>query len=180
MATTSKEKTTQSFERLKGEFGYTNPNQAPRLLKVVINTGTGSISDQNKLDIIVDRLTKITGQKPAPRAGRKSIATLRSRQGDVVGYQVTLRRAQMYGFLDKLIHIALPRTKDFRGISRTAVDEMGNMTIGIKEHTIFPETADEDVRNVFGFAVTVVSTASNKKEAEKFFELIGFPLRASE
>ena len=135
-----KEKQSKAFEALKGELGYTNRMQAPRLLKVVISVGTGSFKDKKKNEIVVDRLMKITGQKPAVRAAKKSIATFKTRQGDPIGYQVTLRGTRMYGFLDKLLNVSLPRTKDFRGISPKIVDGMGNASIGIKEHTIFPET----------------------------------------
>ena len=98
------------------------------------------------------------------------------REGDTVGLQITLRGARMYDFLDKLIHIALPRTRDFRGLSAKAIDDMGNFTIGIKEHTIFPETSDEDLKDVFGFAITIVTTAKTKAEAEAFLRHIGMPL----
>jgi large subunit ribosomal protein L5 len=98
------------------------------------------------------------------------------RQGDVVGLQVTLHGKRMYDFLDKLIHIALPRTRDFRGLSPRAIDAMGNMTVGIKEHTIFPETSDEDLKDIFGLAVTIVTSAKSKAEAEAFFRHIGMPL----
>jgi large subunit ribosomal protein L5 len=172
-----KDKAAQSFTALKGEFGYTNVMQAPKLVKTVISVGVGRISDKNRRALIQDRLGRITGQKVAPRAAKKSIASFKSRQGDIIGYQVTLRGARMHHFLDKLIHIALPRTRDFRGIATSAIDEMGNITIGMKEHTIFPETSDEDVRDVFGFAITIVTTAKSKKEAEAFLRHIGFPLQ---
>ena len=109
-----------------------------------------------------------------------SIASFKVREGDTVGLQTTLRGARMYDFLDKLIHIALPRTRDFRGLKATAIDEMGNLTIGIKEHTIFPETSDEDVKDVFGLAITVVTNCKTKEEAEAFFRHLGVPLRAEE
>lgn len=166
-----------SYEALKAQFSYTNKLQAPRLVKVVIATGTGKIKDKKKLELIQDRIAKITGQKSAPRPAKKSIATFKLRKGDIIGYQVTLRGARMYAFLDKLIHIALPRSRDFRGISPKVIDAMGNMSIGIKEHTIFPETSDENLSDVFGFAVTLVSTAKNKKEAEAFFRHLGVPLQ---
>lgn len=166
-----------AFETLRGNFGYTNAMQAPSIEKVVISTGTGKINDKSKLEVVQDRLARITGQKTAARGAKKSIAAFKVRQGDTVGYQVTLRGARMYDFLEKLIHVALPRTRDFRGLKPSAIDEMGNMTIGIKEHTIFPETSDEDLRDVFGFAVTVVSTAKNKKEAEAFYRHLSFPLQ---
>ncbi|MBI3573549.1 50S ribosomal protein L5 [Candidatus Kaiserbacteria bacterium] len=166
-----------AFDSLKGAFGYKNKLQAPRLVKAVISTGTGKVKDKKKIEIIEDRLAKITGQKAAPRGAKKSIAAFKVRQGDVVGYQVTLRGARMYDFLDKLVHIALPRTRDFRGISPKAIDSLGNITIGIKENTIFPESSDEDLKDVFGFAVTIVTTAKDKKEAEAFFRHIGVPLQ---
>ena len=166
-----------AFESLKGAFGYKNKLQAPRLAKVVISTGTGKVKDPKKVAVIEDRLAKITGQKAAPRGAKKSIASFKVRQGDVVGYQVTLRGARMYDFLDKLVHIALPRTRDFRGLSPKAIDSLGNMTIGIKENTIFPECSDEDLKDVFGFAITVVTTAKGEKEAEAFLRHLGVPLQ---
>jgi large subunit ribosomal protein L5 len=167
----------KALEALKGEFGYTNLFQAPRITKVIVATGVGKIKDKKKIEVIEDRLAKITGQKAAARGAKKSIATFKVREGDVVGYQVTLRGARMYDFLDKLIHIALPRTRDFRGIPPKAIDAMGNITIGIKENTIFPECSDEDLKDVFGLAITVVTTATSKKEAEAFFRHLRFPLQ---
>jgi large subunit ribosomal protein L5 len=166
-----------SFETLKGTFDYKNRMQAPKLVKVVISTGTGKIKDKKKVELIQDRIARITGQKSAARGAKKSIATFKLRKGDVVGYQVTLRGARMYDFLDKLNHIALPRSRDFRGISVKSIDAMGNITIGLKEHTIFPETSDENLSDVFGIAITIVSTAKNKKEAEAFYRHIGVPLQ---
>ena len=122
-------------------------------------------------------MARITGQKAAPRGAKVSIATFKSREGDVVGYQVTLRGARMLDFLDRLINIALPRTKDFRGIPQTAADEMGNYTLGIKEHTIFPETADEELKDVFGFAVTIVTTAKSKDQVIALLTHLGFPFK---
>lgn len=169
-----------SFATMKEKFGYKNPMQSPKLSKIVISTGTGSVKDKKKVELIADRLAKITGQKPAPRSSKKSIASFKVRQGDLVGYQITLRGKRMYDFIDKLVHIALPRTKDFRGISKTAVDQMGNYTLGIKEHTIFPETADEDLKDVFGFGLTVVTTSKNKEETIAFLEYLGFPFKKEE
>lgn len=166
-----------AFEALKGDFSYTNALQTPRIQKVVISTGTGKIKDKNKIAVIEDRLARITGQKIAPRGAKKSIAAFKVRQGDVIGYQVTLRGSRMYDFLEKLVHVALPRTRDFRGLKPTSIDEMGNLTIGVKEHTIFPETSDEDLKDVFGLAITVVSTAKTREEAEKFYRHLGFPLQ---
>ena len=157
--------------------GYKNPMQMPRILKVVVSSGVGSFKDKTKFKVVEDRLMRITGQKPAPRGAKISIASFKSRQGDVVGYQVTLRGQRMYDFLDRLVHLALPRTKDFRGISPDAVDEMGNYTLGIKEHNIFPETSDEELKDVFGMAITIVTTAKSKEEVLAFLTHLGFPFR---
>ena len=164
-------------EKIKTVEGYTNPMQKPRLLKVVVSAGVGSFKDKSKFKVVEDRLARITGQKASPRGAKVSIATFKSREGDVVGYQVTLRGQRMHDFLEKLVHIALPRTKDFRGISATAADDMGNYTLGIKEHTIFPETADEELKDVFGFAITIVTTAKSKEEVIKFMTHLGFPFK---
>lgn len=179
---TVKEKESMAFDIMKDTFGYTNKMSAPHLVKVVLNVGTGTYmkKDKNKNTDIAARLAKITGQKPALKGAKKSIASFKIRQGDPVGVSVTLRGARMYGFLEKLFNVALPRTKDFRGVNKSGVDSIGNFTIGIKEHTIFPETADEDVRDLFGLAVTIVSTAKNKKEATTFFELLGVPFKKEE
>ncbi len=172
----TKDRQQTSFTALAGDFGYTSPMQGPRVSKVIVSTGVGKKRDKKQLEVIEDRLASITGQKAAPRAARISIASFKVREGDTVGLQVTLRGARMYDFLDKLVHIALPRTRDFRGLSAKAIDDMGNMTIGIKENTIFPETSDEDLKDVFGLAVTIVTTAKSKAEAEAFFRHLGFPL----
>lgn len=164
---------------MKGVFNYKNPMAAPRMVKVVLNTGTGTAikKDKNKNDAIIERLGKITGQKGVLKGAKQSIASFKIRQGEPIGIVVTLRGGRMYAFLEKLVNVALPRTKDFRGISRKAVDNIGNLTIGIKDHTIFPETADEDIRDVFGLSITLVSTAKTKKEGTAFFELLGVPFK---
>ncbi len=170
----------ESFKALKEPLALKNPMQAPRLVKVVVSNGFGSVKDKKKIELIADRLAKITGQKPAVRATKKAIATFKTRMGDPVGYQITLRGNRMNEFLDRLIHVALPRTKDFRGLSRDSIDDMGNYTFGIKEHTIFPETADEDLKDVFGFAITIVTTSREKKATLAFLEHIGLPLKREE
>ncbi|MBU0750435.1 50S ribosomal protein L5 [Patescibacteria group bacterium] len=174
----SKTRQEEGYKALAEEFGYTNVMAAPRILKIVVSSGVGKARDKNRNKVVEDRLAKITGQKPAERVARQSIASFKLREGEIVGYQSTLRGARMYDFLDKLIHIALPRTRDFRGLNISAVDGMGNLTIGIKEHTIFPEIADEELKDVFGLAVTVVTTAKTKKEAEAFFKHMGIPFKA--
>lgn len=173
----SKTKQQEAFKALSEEFGFKNVMASPRLVKIVVSSGVGKARDKNRNKVVEDRLAKITGQKPSERAARMSIASFKLREGEIVGYQSTLRGARMYDFLDKLIHIALPRTRDFRGVSAGAIDDMGNMTIGIKEHTIFPEIVDEDLKDVFGLAITIVTTAKNKKEAEAFFRHMGIPFK---
>jgi len=179
---TTKEKEVLVFEKMKDSFHYRNSMAAPKMMKVVLNVGTGTAikKDKNKNNAIEERLAKITGQKGALRGAKQSIASFKIRQGDPIGIIVTLRGKRMYAFLEKLINIALPRTKDFRGINTGAVDNVGNLTLGIKEHTIFPETADEDIKDVFGLAITLVSTAKNKKEGKTFFELLGIPFKKEE
>ena len=174
----TKEKELNTAKALK-DFGYKNAVSAPHLTKISISVGTGSgmKKDREKNNLVADRLAKITGQKPALRAAKKSVAGFKSREGDPVGLMVTLRGARMYHFMDKLINIALPRTKDFRGIDPKSVDAIGNMTIGIKEHTIFPETSDEDLRDVFGLAITLGTTAKNKEEDLAFFTHLGIPFK---
>jgi large subunit ribosomal protein L5 len=165
-----------AYSVMKDTFGYTNPMQSPRIEKVVVSTGVGKIDDKQKLALIQDRMAKITGQKPSARPAKQSIASFKLREGEIVGYQVTLRGARMNSFLDKLIHVALPQTRDFRGLRTTAIDDMGNITLGLPEHTIFPEAADEELRDVFGIAITIVTTAKSKAEAEALLRHIGLPL----
>ena len=177
-----KEKESGAFEKLRSIFHYKNIMAMPKMQKIVLNVGTGTAvkKDKNKNDAISLRLAKITGQKPSTRGAKQSIASFKTRKGDPIGIVVTLRGSRMYAFFEKLINVALPRTKDFRGIARTSVDNIGNLTIGIKEHTIFPETADEDIRDVFGLSITLVCTAKDKKEGTAFFELLGVPFKKEE
>lgn len=172
------EKQKKVFDALKDRFGYTNPMQAPKLKKVVVSTGVGKInSDKKKVALIAEKLAVITGQKPSARPAKKSIATFKVREGQLSGYQATLRGKSMHEFVDKLINTTLPRTRDFRGIKREGADEMGNYTLGIKENTIFPETFDEDIRDVFGLSVTIVTSAKNAEEVVAFLEFLGFPFK---
>ncbi|MDZ7726656.1 MAG: 50S ribosomal protein L5 [Candidatus Campbellbacteria bacterium] len=180
MTTTLREKQSKAFEELKGDLGYENKMQAPRIEKIVISSGIGKVDDKNKIELIEDRLARITGQKPAPRQAKKSIASFKVREGDKVGYQVTLRGPEKEAFFDKLINVAIPRMRDFRGLSRESVDEMGNYTVGVREHTIFPETSDEELRNVFGFSVTIVTTAKSGEEALRYLEYLGLPIKKEE
>ena len=182
---TTKQPTTQgqiasAYTALKADFKYKNVMQSPRIEKVIVSTGVGKIDDKQKLAHIQKRLADLTGQKPSARTAKQTIASFKLREGEIIGYQVTLRGKAMMSFLDKFIHLALPQTRDFRGLRPTAIDEMGNITIGIPEHTIFPETVDEEIRDVFGFAVTIVTTASSREEAEALLRHIGLPLMTAE
>ena len=176
---TIKEKIKAAYPKLKEKHGYKNVMQAPRVEKVLVSVGTGKMSraDKKRQEFVAERLAIITGQKPSVRPAKQSIASFKLREGEIVGQLVTLRGARMYGFLDKFINIAIPRTKDFRGFSERSIDAMGNFTIGIKEHTIFPETADEDLRDVFGMAVTIVLSSKTKSETKDVLEALGFPFR---
>jgi large subunit ribosomal protein L5 len=176
---TTKEKLKAAYPKLKEKYGYKNVMQAPHIEKVIIAVGTGRLSrnDKKKNDFIAGRLATITGQKPSARPAKKSVASFKLREGEIIGQMVTLRGARMFGFLDKFINIAVPRTKDFRGFSARSIDAMGNFTLGIKEHAIFPETADEDLRDVFGMAITIVLSTRNKEESKEVLEALGFPFR---
>ncbi|MES2213500.1 MAG: 50S ribosomal protein L5 [Patescibacteria group bacterium] len=177
---TTKDKVASAFTALKGEFGYKNKMQAPKIVKLVVSSGVGSIKDKKKIELVIDRLARITGQKPVKKGAKQSVAAFKVREGDTVGTQITLRGARMYDFIDRLIHIALPRTKDFRGISANGIDEMGNYTVGIREHSIFPETGDEELKDIFGLAITVVTNVKNPKETRAFLTHLGFPFKKVE
>ncbi len=160
-------------------FGYKNVMAVPKIIKTVVNTGIGSVKDENQKNLIEKQLTLIAGQKSSKRPAKKSIASFKIRQGGHIGFSVTLRGKKMYDFLNKLLYVAIPRKRDFRGLSPTSVDKAGNLSIGFKEHIVFPEMVGEDVKSLFGLGATIVTTAKNKKEAHKFFELLGFPFARS-
>ncbi len=174
-----KKRILSAFDEMKYEFKYKNKLQAPRLEKVTVSVATGRAMKENKKknEFVIGRLMKIVGQKPTEREAKKAIATYKTKIGDKIGVAVTLRGPRMYGFLEKLLDISIPRTKDFRGLNRNSVDEIGNITFGIKEHTIFPEIKDEELKDIFGMAITLTTTAKNKKEATRFFEILGLPFK---
>ncbi len=160
------------------EFGYTSVMQAPRLEKIVINIGVGDATANAKaLDDAVADLTTIAGQKPVVTKAKKSIATFKVREGQAIGCKVTLRGVRMYEFLDKLVSIALPRVRDFRGVSRNAFDGHGNYTLGVKEQLIFPEIDYDKVAKVRGMDVVIVTTANTDKEAAALLDKLGMPFR---
>ena len=180
MFKTVSKKEKEAFDLMKDKLGYTNPMQTPKVEKVIVSVGVGSIQDKNKLKDIKEKMALITGQKPSEQLAKKSIATFKVREGQLSGYKVTLRGANAKDFLDKLINIALPRTRDFRGLSANSVDDMGNYSLGIKDNSIFAETSDQDVRDAFGLGITVVTSGKTKQETASFLEILGFPFKKEE
>jgi large subunit ribosomal protein L5 len=163
---------------LMKEFGYKNPMQVPRLFKIVINIGLGEATQNVKiLDSAMEELALIAGQRPVVRRAKKSIATFKLRTGMPVGCKVTLRKERMYDFLDKFINFALPRIRDFRGLSDSSFDGVGNYTLGIREHIIFPEIDYDKIDKIKGMNVTFVTTAKTNKEAKALLEKMGLPFR---
>ena len=165
---------------LKKEFGYTNTMAIPKVTKVVINMGLGEATSNAKIiDTAADELGKISGQKAAVRRATKSIAQFKVRQGQPVGAMVTLRGERMYEFLDRLASIALPRVRDFKGISAKGFDGRGNYTLGLRDQIIFPEIDYMKVDKARGMNVSVVTTAKTDEEARKLLQLIGLPFRSN-
>jgi large subunit ribosomal protein L5 len=160
------------------EFTYTNPHQVPRITKVVVSAGVGrAVSDAKHLDAAAETLAQVTGQKPVTTIARKSIAAFKLREGNKVGLTVTLRGERAEEFLDQLVAVVLPRIRDFRGISNTAFDPHGNYSLGLSDHTIFPQIAYEDAGTPLGLQVNVVTTAKTTAEGKKLLQLMGFPLK---
>lgn len=165
-------------DRLREEFGFENPYEIPRVEKVVINVGIGAASQDPKLlDSVVDEVTRIAGQKPIVTRARKSISNFNIREGVPVGVKVTLRRTRMWEFLDRLINVALPRVRDFRGVPTRSFDGRGNYTLGIKEQAIFPEIEYDSVYRVHGMDVVIVTTTDKDDEAYALLRELGMPFR---
>jgi large subunit ribosomal protein L5 len=163
---------------LKDEFKYTNPHQLPAITKVVVSAGVGrAVSDSKHLDAAADTLAKITGQHPVTTVARKSIASFKLREGNKVGATVTLRGERAEDFLDQLVSVVLPRVRDFRGISSTAFDPFGNYSLGLPDHTIFPQIPFEESGSPHGLQVNIVTTAKTAAEGKRLLQLMGFPLR---
>jgi large subunit ribosomal protein L5 len=161
---------------LQKEFGYKNINEVPKLSKVVLNAGLGDCKDNSKsFNLAVEEIGLIAGQKPMVVEAKKSISNFKLREGQKIGAKVTLRGTRMYEFIDKLISIALPRVRDFRGISKKAFDGRGNYALGIKEQLIFPEISYDKIEKIRGFDIIVVTTANTDKEAYSLLNLLGFP-----
>jgi large subunit ribosomal protein L5 len=179
MATRLKERYEKEVRpALMKEFGYGNPMQAPRLQKIVVNMGLGeAISNGKIIDASVAQLASITGQKPVVTKARKSIANFKLRQGQSIGAMVTLRGERMYEFFDRLVSIALPRVRDFKGVSPKAFDGKGNYTLGIREQIIFPEINYDQVEKIKGLNITVVTTARDDEGGRALLRLLGMPFR---
>ena len=164
---------------LKKHFDYKNVNRIPKLEKIVVNAGIGDAKDNSKsFQIAVEELKSITGQKPLVTHAKKSVANFKLREGQPVGAKVTLRNDRMYEFMDKLISIALPRVRDFRGINGNSFDGRGNYTMGVKEQLIFPEIVYDQVEKTRGFDITFVTSAHTDEEAKELLKLMGMPFKA--
>jgi large subunit ribosomal protein L5 len=162
--------------RLREQFGYENPFVVPRIEKIVINMGVGeAITDSKKIDSAVDELRAISGQKPVVLRARKSVANFKLREGMAIGCKVTLRGERMYEFLDRLVNIALPRVRDFRGVPNRSFDGRGNYSLGLKEQIVFPEIDYDRIESVRGMDITIVTTARTDAEARVLLEGFDFP-----
>jgi len=169
---------------MKEKFGYTNDMAIPKITKVVVNTGfgrlvSGKTSDEQKKisEAIANDLSLIVGQRVLLTQAKKAISSFKIRKGQTIGAAVTLRGKRMYDFIERLIHIALPRSRDFQGIDPKSIDKNGNLTIGIKEHIVFPEILPEKTKFIFSFEVTIVTNAKKREESLELFKLLGFPIK---
>ncbi|HSC09056.1 MAG TPA: 50S ribosomal protein L5 [Steroidobacteraceae bacterium] len=163
---------------LKASLGLTNPMEVPRITKITVNMGVGeAVADKKIMDNAVGDLTKITGQKPIVTKARKSVASFKVRDGQQVGCKVTLRGARMYEFLDRLINIAIPRIRDFRGLPTRSFDTQGNYSLGVREQIIFPEIAYDAIDQVRGMDITITTTAKDAKQGKALLEAFNFPFR---
>jgi len=161
---------------LMTEFKYENVMQTPKLVKIVINMGVKEgAQDVKIIEHVAEELSRIAGQKPVITKAKKSIAAFKLREGLPIGVKVTLRRSRMYEFLDRLMNVAMPRIRDFRGYSDKSFDDTGNYTLGIQEQIIFPEIEYDKIKKVQGMDITLVTTAKNKEEGKRLLELLGFP-----
>jgi large subunit ribosomal protein L5 len=162
---------------MQKQFGYSNRHQVPKIDRAIINVGVGKLlKDPKQIDDIEEALRSISGQKPIRTKAKISIAGFKTRQGMEIGVKVTLRGKRMWDFLNKLVNVTLPRIRDFRGIKKSSIGQAGNINIGIKEHLVFPEIIPENVRNVFSLQVTITNSANSRREGEKLFRLLGFPI----
>lgn len=169
---------TKIIPQLVKELGLKNAMAAPRVVKVVVHAGVGKMTkDQKMIETVLATLSRITGQKPVPTLAKKSIAAFKTRKGAVIGYRVTLRGARMYDFLEKTIRVTCARIRDFRGIPLTAVDEHGNLSIGMREHIAFPEVRPDEAEGIHGLQVTVTTNAETREEGIALLKALGVPFR---
>jgi len=169
---------TQIVPALKVKFGYKNIMQVPKITKVVVNVGVGKVKeDKKKVDQIAEELKKITGQACVKTKARTSIAGFKVRENQIVGVMCTLRGYRMYSFLDKLIHVTLPRVRDFQGVNKNGFDGRGNYHLGMKEQLIFPEISSESLDNVFGLEVSIVTNAGKDEPVREMLTLMKFPFK---
>ena len=163
---------------LMKELGYSNVMEAPTLKKIVINVGAGAaLTEADAMEDIVDIETKISGQKPVVNKARKAVSAFKVREGMEIGVSVTLRGNRMWEFFDKLVNIVLPRTKDFRGLNVTAFDGSGNYSVGIEDHTVFPEIDANNIRKIRSLEVTIVTSAKDDKSGKALLDKFGFPFK---
>lgn len=176
---TTKEKYTKTVvPELQQQIGVDNALMVPRVDKIIVNVGIGPLlKDKEAIKELKQALIDITGQMPVMTTAKRSIASFKIREGQDIGMKITLRGTRMMHFMDRMINEALPRTRDFHGIALKAVDHNGNLNIGIKEHTIFPEISAENARRLYGFQITVVSSTDNEADGEALFRALGFPLQ---
>jgi len=165
---------------MQDKFGYKNKMAVPKIKKVTVNVGVGKMRDEKQQEEIKKYLAIITGQRPNARRAKKAIASFKTRQGMTVGYAVTLRGKRMYDFLSRFINLALPRTRDFKGIDQKSFDKNGNLTVGVKEHIIFPEMIGEDYKFLFGLEVSVTTSAKKREEGIELLKLMGFPIKSND
>ncbi len=178
MARLQKQYREKIVPELKTALALDNPMQVPRITKITVNMGVGeAVADKKIMDNAVGDLTKITGQKPIVTKARKSVASFKVRGGQQVGCKVTLRGARMYEFLDRLINIAIPRIRDFRGLSTRSFDTQGNYSLGVREQIIFPEIAYDAIDQIRGMDITITTTAKDNKQGRALLEAFNFPFR---
>ena len=162
---------------MKKKFGFKSEFEVPAIKKAVVNVGIGKyLKNSADVDDVFNAMVQLTGQKPLKTKSKKSIAGFKIRDGLEVGMKITLRGKRMWDFLERLIGASIPRIRDFQGIKKTSIDKEGNLNLGIKEHTVFPEIVPEDVKNVVSFQVTVTTSARNKEEGLEMFRLLNFPI----
>ena len=178
MARLKKKYLEEVVPKMMGEFGYTNQMQVPRLVKIIVNMGLGeALQNPKMIENSLAEMAQITGQKPVVTKARRSIANFKLRTGMSIGCMVTLRKERMYEFFDRLVNVAIPRVRDFKGISRRSFDGKGNFTLGIREQIIFPEINYDKVEKIKGMNVTIVTTARNDEEGRALLKHMGMPFR---